>query len=218
MVGQLGLMCYIKNNLTWWVFMMFKLLSSLVLFYAFGLHAVNTITDEATGLAFPDEVSFNYLEKSYQLQATGVAVRKKLFFNIYSIAHYTQKGAPSKGDKFQDIINDGHAHQLTIKWARDVDALDIQEGFEEALKNGMSGPTRSKLKSAIISFVAMFSRSTVEGEEHVIRLVPEGIIEVFVNGKAVGKITNPDLAKGVWNMWFGPESVVNREDLVALMK
>ena len=199
--------------------MIFKL-GSLILFFAFNFHveAGNAITNDATGVNFPAEVTFTYLEKDYRLDATGVSVRKKLFFKVYSVAHYLQKVAASQGDRIQDVMSDANAHQLKIKWLRDEDALDIQRGYEELLMNTHPSPVNNRLRAAIRSFVAIFHQSIVEGEEHVIRWIPGGINEVFINGKAAGKITNSELAKGLWSIWFGPESIVNREDLISLMK
>lgn len=197
--------------------MMFKLLSCFVLFCAFNLHAETSITDKETGTMFPSEVSFNYKGKDYQLQATGTTVRKKLFFKVYSVAHYLQKGAANGGDKLQAIMNDANAKQLTIKWLRDVDGAKIQEGYEESFKNAIGGQTNPELQSAIKSYIGLFHQGVQKGNEHVIRWIPGGIIEVLINGKTVGTITNPEFAKDLWSIWFGSKSVVNRDNLISLM-
>lgn len=197
--------------------MMFKLLSSLLLFCAINLHAETSITDKDTGVTFPAEISFNYQGKDYQLQATGTSVRKKLVFKVYSVAHYLQKGVTSGGDKLQTIMSDANAKQLTIKWLRDVDGAKIQEGYEDSFKNAIGGSVGPELQSAIKTYIGLFSQGVVKGNEHVIRWIPGGIIEVLINGKSVGTITNPEFAKGLWSIWFGSKSVVNRDNLMSLM-
>ncbi|HEV8051692.1 MAG TPA: chalcone isomerase family protein [Parachlamydiaceae bacterium] len=197
--------------------MIFKLLSSLILFCAFNLHADSQITDKETGTSFPTEISFNNQGKDYQLEATGVATRKKLFFKVYSVAHYLQKGVASGADKLQAIMSDANAKQLTIKWVRDIEAAKIQEGYVESFKNAVSDQGNSQLQSDIKTYISWYGQDVVKGDEHIIRWIPGGIIEVQMKGKTVGTITNPEFAKGLWSIWFGSKSVVKRDNLISLM-
>lgn len=196
--------------------MKFKLFSFLALCCAFTLNAENEISDKATGEVFPAEISFNYQGKDYQLEATGVATRKKFFIKVYSVAHYLQKGAATGKDKLQEIMSDANAKQLTIKWVRAVSAAKIQDGYEESFKTAIPDPD-TQLQTAIKTYIAFFKQDAEKGDEHVIRWIPGGIIEVQIKGKTVGTLTNPEFAKGLWNIWFGPKSVVNRDNLMSLM-
>lgn len=181
-------------------------------------HAANEITDKTTGISFPEQVTFIFNEKEYQLQATGVATRKKLVIKVYSIAHYLQDGAPTGQDKIPEILQDSLTKQLTIKWARDVPASKIQETFQESLKNSTAGSSSGDLQSDINKFVSFFSQDAKKGEEHTFRWIPGGNIEVVINNNPVGTITNVEFAKGLWNIWFGPHSVVDKENLISLMR
>lgn len=194
------------------------LFNCLALFCAFTLYAENEVSDKATGAVFPAEISFDYEGKNYQLEATGVSTRKKLIVKVYSVAHYLQKGVVAGKDKLQEIMNDANAKQLTIKWVRDVPASKVQEGYEESLKTAIPVPAYTQLQTPIKSYVSFFNQDVSKGDEHVIRWIPGGIIEVQIKGKTVGTITNPEFAKGLWNIWFGPKSVVNRDGLISLMK
>ncbi len=194
------------------------LISCFVLFFSLNAFAAQEVTDSSTGVSFPAEISFDYQGKNYQLDATGVATRKKLIVKVYSVAHYLQKQAAQNGDKLQQILNDANAKQLTIKWVRDVPLDKALEGYVESFKASNSDQVYEQLQVPFKAYIAFFKQEIKKGDEHVIRWIPGGVIEVQINGKPIGSITNPDFAKALWNIWFGNKSVVNRDNLMSLMK
>lgn len=176
------------------------------------------IRDSSTGSFFPREVTVTYEGKSYTLQATGVATRKKFFVKVYSVAHYLQKDAfPVNGDKFAEILTDGKAKQLTIKWVHKADAKKVQEGYLESFKNSLTAEEFTGLKSKIEQYAHFFAADVQKGDEHILRWFPGGTIEVVINGEKAGSITDPAFAKGLWSLWFGDKSVVDRNQLISLM-
>lgn len=182
-----------------------------------GLYAQDNIVDNSTHETFPKEVSFESNGKQYQLQATGVATRKKLIVKVYSIASYLQKGAGG-GDILQAILSDDNAKQLTMKWVRDVGVDKVQEAYKESFHKVFSGQEYAALAGDINQFLQFFNENAHAGDEYILRWLPGGYVEVLINGKKVGSLTNKEFAKGLWNIWFGPKSVVNRNDLVSLEK
>jgi hypothetical protein len=191
-------------------------LSSLL--FASSLIGLETVTDPNTGEAFPKEVNFDYDGKSYALDATGVATRKKLVVKVYSIAHYLQKGEGIQGgDPFQKILSDNLAKQLTIQWVRDVSHDKMQEAFQEAFHKVFPDTYNRDMKAPIEQFLKLFPQDVHKGDQYVIRWIPGGTIEVLINGKETGHFTNPEFAKGVWSIWLGPYSIVKRDELVSLM-
>lgn len=194
------------------------ILSCLAFFCAFNLHAANDVIDKATGESFPTTISFENQGKKFELDITGVATRKKLLFKVYSVAHYLQKGVVIGSDPIQAILSDDNAKQLTIKWVRDVPGDKVRDGYEESFKTAISGPDYAQLKSAIDTYIGFFNQDVKKGDVHTIRWIPSGIIEVQINGKVVGKVTSPEFAKGLWNIWFGNKSVVNRDNLLSSIK
>ena len=177
------------------------------------------IRDPGTDIAFPDAVSVKSNGNTYNMQATGVATRKKVFFKVYSIAHYIQDAASITGaDKIQAVLDADKAKQFTIKWVRGVDAKTIAQSYREALQKSFSQADQEKLKSQIEGFLGFFSADSKKGDVYEIRSFPGGTVEVAINGKVAGSVTSKDFAKGVWLIWFGDHSVVDRNALVSLLK
>lgn len=205
-----------ENFMRMSLFMLFAVFFSTL---SFQLQAQNEISDKSTGVLFPSQVTFDYNGKQYVLDATGVSTRKKFFINVYSVAHYLQKGnGSSETDKINQIMQDGKAKQLTIKWVHNVEADKIQSGYHESFQNALAGSNDAQLQNQIDQYIAFFNQDAKKGDEHILRWIPGGIIEVIINGNKAGTITNKDFARLLWSIWFGQKSVVNRDNLVSLMK
>lgn len=180
-----------------------------------GLNAQDTISDPATGESFPREVKIDYNGKQYDLAVTGVATRKKLFIKVYSIASYLQKGASkSKGDLQQAIMSDDNAKQVTMKWLRAVGPDKIQETYRESIHNAIPN-AQGQVRNDIDKFLSFFNSGVNKGDTTVIKWLPGGYVEVDLNGNKVGSVVNKDLAAGLWNVWFGAKSPVNKEALLS---
>lgn len=175
------------------------------------------VKDNATGDVFPSEVTFDQGGKSYSLQATGVATRKKFFVTVYSVAHYLQQGSTG-GDKFQQIMQDNVAKQLTMRWARSIPAVKVQDGFMESFKKTLTPTDLGKLQNEISQFIGFFNHDVNKGDESVLRWLPGGYVEVDFDGKQVGTISNPEFAKALWSIWFSQKGAVDRNNLTSLMR
>ena len=195
-------------------------IASLMLSMVFGLsvHAADTVTDNATGTVFPSTVSFNAGGKDYQLQATGVSTRKKFFVKLYGVAHYLQGADKAAGNKFQAIMDPTKAKQLTLKWVRDVPGDKVQEGYHDSFNKSLSQADAAQLKPQIDQYIGFFSAGVKKGDEQILRWTPGGRIDVIIDGKPAGSITNEAFAKALWGIWFGDHSVVDRDNLVSLLK
>lgn len=192
----------------------FSLACCLTLFAADDL-----VVDNATGLSFPRTVTFDSGGKNYKLQATGVATRKKFFVKVYSIAHYIQDATALSGnDKIAAVLNSPKAKQLTLKFDRSIDGQKVQDGYRESFSKGLSAADQSKLKSQIDTFIALFKGGVEKGDEEILRWLPDGNVEVMLKGKLVGTISGKEFARGLWEIWFGEHSVVDRDKLVSLLQ
>lgn len=179
------------------------------------LNGEDTIVDKSTGESFPATVSFEANGKTYQLAATGVATRKKLIIKVYSIASYLQKGVPNAaGDGLSAIMSDDNAKQLTIKWVRGVGPDQVRESYQEAFHKVLSEQEYAQEKGVLDQFLQFFSAGANKGDEFVFRWIPGGTVDVLINSKKIGSITNKVVAKALWSVWFGEKSVVDRDLLL----
>lgn len=196
---------------------LFKNLALLGSLFCMSLCAEGEIRDPSTGVTFPATVNFQHEGKDYILKATGAATRKKFFVKVYSVANYVQDGVESlKGDKFQDILQSNKAKQLTLKWVHEASAEKIQDGYRESFNNTLADAQKGQLQNDINTFVSFFNTEAKKGDEHILRWVPPAYVEVVINGNKAGSINNPEFAKALWSLWFGPKSVVDREKLLTI--
>lgn len=176
------------------------------------------VEDPTTRVEFPDKVVFESEGKPVEMKATGVATRTKFFVKVYSVAHYLQDPVVGDANKvFEEIFDKSKAKQLTLTWVRGVETKRIQDGFLESFEKTLSRADHDRLRGEIEKFISFFSTDSKEGDRYVIRWVPEGKIEVEVDGKRVGEIVNPEFAAATWGIWLGPKSIVNRHKLISLV-
>lgn len=190
----------------------------LICLFAFsGIFSGETISDTATKETFPQEISFDKNGHHYLLRATGVATRKKLIIKVYSIASYLQKDALKPGvTTLEAILSDDYAKQLTIKWVRSVNLDQIKDSYQEAFHKVFPDTAYERVRGQINKFLGFFTSGANKGETLNFRWIPGGIVEVFNNNEEIGTITNKEFALGLWNIWFGEKSVVDRNSLLSL--
>lgn len=201
--------------------MQFIALSLLLLVSCFSqkIFSAEEIVDKATGVTFPSTIAFDYEGKQYTLNATGVATRKKFFVKVYSVASYLQQPlANPSSDLFQAILQSENAKQLTIKWIHEASVEKIQDGYRESFKNVLSDAQNAQFQNDLNTFVKFFNQDAQKGDEHILRWLPGGYVEVVINGKKIGSLNSVEFAKALWGLWFGDKSVVDRNQLVSFLK
>lgn len=182
----------------------------------FGLYGADTVTDKLTGQSFPSSISIENNGKTYELEATGVATRKKLIIKVYSIASYLQKNAAGGATVLDKILSDENAKQLTMRYVFNANVNQVQEAFESSFHRVFSDQEYAKQQATITKFLSFFNQPLNKGDECILRWFPGGVVEVLINGKKTGEITDAAFAKGLWQVWLGANSIVNRDDLVSL--
>lgn len=190
-----------------------KWLTGLLCVATLSLYAGGEVKDEGTGKTFPSTVTFEHEGKSYELDATGTSMRKKMSFKVYGMASYLEKNATGS-DAFAKVMDPKAAKQLTMKWMRDIEAKLLTDGYRDSFKKVLEG---SDLQKEIDQFLTFYSQDIKDGDEQVIRYLPGGYVELLMNGQSRGHLTNEAFAQALWKIWFGPKSVVNRDQLVSLL-
>ncbi|MGA2624153.1 MAG: chalcone isomerase family protein [Bacteroidota bacterium] len=178
-----------------------------------------TVKEPSTGKVFPAMVKFTHEGKEYVLAATGLTVRKKVIFKVYGMVHYMEEPtrAGSEEDAFNAVLTDGKAKQITLDFARDVDAAKIKEAYADGFKQHASPEDLQKIQSLIDQFTGYFAKDVKENEQFVFRWLPGGSIIAIVQGEQKPIITNGLFAQALWSIWFGKDSIVDRSELIERM-
>jgi hypothetical protein len=193
-------------------------LAALILLFSLTAIAEEKVKEPSTGKSFPAQVSFTQDGKDYTLTLTGVAVRKKFIFKVYGMAHYTEEFTQgTEKEAFAAALDDGKAKEIIMDFARDVDAGKIRDAYAEGFQEHAKGEEFKEIKPTVDEFLGFFTQDVKENDQFVLRWTPGGTITSIIIGQEKPAITNPTFARILWSIWFGEDSVVDREDLVKRM-
>ena len=175
-----------------------------------------TVQEPSTGKSFPAVVHFAKDGVDYVMNLTGVAVRKKIVFKVYGVAHYAQD--PVRGTReaaLESMLVDGKARQITMDFARDVDAGKIRDAYLDGFKDNATADEFTSIHPLVDQFVAYFSKDVKENQQFILRWLPGGVVIATVAGEEKPPLTSPVFARILWSIWLGNDSIVDRGDLVS---
>ena len=174
--------------------------------------------ERTTKTEFPTTISFSSKGQAFTLQATGASLRRKWFVDGYTIASYISD--PVKGNQdavLRDIFQGDKAKQLTIHWLHVLPLELVREGYAESLHKVLNDQEYQRLKPDIDKYLSWYTGDAKVGDIFHLRWLPGGYLELDRNDKLAGTMVSPDLAKALWSIWLGPESVVDRKQLIDLV-
>ena len=175
-----------------------------------------TVTEPSTGKTFPATVRYTWQGTEYTMSLTGTAVRKKLVFKVYGMAHYAQDPASGrKEDALAAMLVDGKARQITMDFARDVDAGKIRDAYLDGFRENSTAGEMKEIQPLVDQFIGYFAVDVKENQQFIVRWLPGGTVVATVAGAEKPPITNPVFARVLWSIWLGKDSIVDRDDLVA---
>ena len=71
------------------------------------------------------------------------------------------------------------------------------------------------MQSQVDQFVGYFAKEVNENDQYVLRWLPGGVVIAIVQGEEKPAITGELFARTLWSIWFGEDSIVDRDDLVS---
>jgi hypothetical protein len=187
-----------------------------VLFMTPDAFAQNNIKEPSTGKWFPEWITFKHGGRDYTLGATGTAVRKKLIVKVYGMVHYVEnpEKAGSKWDAFNEVIYTNKAKQITMDFVRDVDVPKIRDAYLTGFKENCSKEEFNRIQGQINQFLVYFDRDVKENDRFILRWLPGGSVVAIIANTEKPAITNELFARTLWLIWFGNDSIVDRDDLI----
>ncbi|MEW6512163.1 MAG: chalcone isomerase family protein [Bacteroidota bacterium] len=191
------------------------LLAALVLAGSRFAHSQEMVKEPSTGKSFPEVATFTHEGTTHTLSLTGLTVRKKFFFKVYGMAHYAE--SPARGtteEALTAMMVDGTARQITMDFARDVDAEKIKEAYADGFSENATSDELKEIQPLVNQFTGYFTKEVKENEQFILRWLPGGIVLTTVAGEEKPPLKNPVFARVLWSIWFGKNSIVDREELV----
>lgn len=175
------------------------------------------LREQATGAEFPETVRFRHAGRSYELRATGLAVRRVAFFKVYGMAHYANAPAGlSRDGLLASVLSESVAKQVTMHFARDIDGDRISDSLVKSLRRNADDATLHAAASAIEQFAAAIRQDVRAGQRFTVRWLPGGVTVCVFDGQEVLVMHNGAFARALWSMWFGDRPVVDRDALLGV--
>jgi hypothetical protein len=148
---------------------------------------------EVAGVNVPPTVSVG--QKTLSLNGAGV--RTKFFVKVYVGALYTEK----KVSTTDELLRDPGEKAVRMHFVhKKVEKEKIVDGFAEGLAN--NSPEAAAGAEAK-TFLSWFANDFVKGDTLGIDVSQDGGLSASHNGKALGTLRDPALARAVLLIWFG---------------
>jgi hypothetical protein len=191
-------------------------LTATLLIATSGLRGQETVKESSTGKTFPTTITVAHEGKNLSLALTGTTVRKKIIVKVYGMAHYMQDPPSGKPkDLCAAILTDGKAKQLTMEFVRDVTVNQIRGAYHDGFEENATKDEMKAIAPLVEKFLGYFTNEVKENDRFILRWLPGGVIQAQVQGTEKPAITDPTFARVLWSIWFGEDSIVDREDLVS---
>jgi len=131
------------------------------------------------------------------LALNGAGIRKKLFVKVYVGALYTERKVASA----DELLRDPGEKLVRMQFVhKKVEREKIVEAFAEGLANNTPDAAGTPDAKAFLSW---FTADFFAGDTVDVSIASDGTVSAAHNGKALGTLRNPGLARGVLRIWFG---------------
>jgi hypothetical protein len=175
----------------------------------------DTVHEPWSGTAFPAHVSLMSDGTAHQLQATGVARRRKFFVSVYAMAHYMEQPPHDIESAFTRALADTTPKQIIIEYLRDLTQEQIADSLRRGFGRNTTQQELQEIQPSVDELIAYFEYGVQRGDRYTIQWLPGGAIVFFFGDREVATITQLTFARALWAIWLGPRSVVERAHLMA---
>ena len=131
------------------------------------------------------------------LSLNGAGVRTKFFVKVYVGALYAERKVSSADELLRDpgekLVRMHFVH-------RKVEKEKIVDAFAEGLAKNSPEAARSAEAKAFLSW---FPQDFVAGDTVDVAISPDGTVSATHNGRTLGTLRSPALARAVLRIWFG---------------
>lgn len=164
--------------------------------------AADTVPVGGSDIVYPRTQTLDAGGKPVSVTATGTALRKKLFFNVYTIASYLQTGTAA--GSAEDVAGAEAVRLLHLVMERDVDG----ETFLSAIRSAVTKAHGSKFDAELKTLAGAVGTVTAKKGDNVYMTYAPGTgFRVRVADKADVTIPGAGFAKAVWDIYLGADPI-----------
>ena len=153
---------------------------------------------------FPVAIELAGKDGPIRMKLTGVALRKKLIFNVYAIGSYVQADAPV-GDARRLAAVDTHK-LLHLVMERAVSGKEMAASVVASIT---ANHPESEFPAELAQLRKFMSDAgqVKKGEQVTITHVPERGTVVTIGNRGHVVIENPKFSTAVWDIYLGPKNI-----------
>jgi hypothetical protein len=177
--------------------------ATVLLLASLPLFAVELVGVPGSNTHFTTTMDLTIGDKPAHLLLTGVAVRQKYLFNVYSIGSYVVEGAPVHNA--EELATIDVAKQLHLVMERDVKGGDIAEAFLIAIRQNYPIPA---FNDEVNRFVEQMRELDLKKGDNIYLTHQPGIgLRCLVIGKGDFTIDNPEFSRAIWDIYLGKNNI-----------
>ena len=194
--------------------------------------AAPLVEEKATDAMFPEWIQHGKGEAVSTHHLAGLGVRKKTIFRVkvYAFGFYLDSDAAAAkvnllvGRKLKDmmkdrkldaaLLDDSFGKTIRLVMARDVDAEDMAEAFEDSLKSRIKSYTakldekgQQAANDALSKFRDYYKTEAKEGQVLQFTWLPGGRLLTNIDGKASAEIKNLALCHALFHVYLGDDPI-----------
>ncbi|RLB53219.1 MAG: hypothetical protein DRI34_13715 [Deltaproteobacteria bacterium] len=137
------------------------------------------------------------------LKLVGAGLREKWFFDVYTMAAYSESGSCDR----QRLIKDDEVKLLKLNMLRDVSAQKMASTIGESFEEHMPKTADAQLKAQRRTFESYFKKECSEGTVLEFMYVPGKGTLLKQNGEEMGPVLEGKAFQEVlWDIYFGKDT------------
>lgn len=151
------------------------------------------------GVTFPDTQTV--AGRRLALNGTALRTYSILRVHIYVAALYLERPSSNAAQ----ILGSDQMKMVQFVFSRNIDAPDARKSWEEGLAANCRAPCRLQPQDVTRFLDAV--PAVHQGESGSLLFTPDGL-DVFTDGRFIGRITDPTFSRVVLSTFIGPQSLL----------
>ena len=178
--------------------------------------AAEKVPVEGSDAEFDVTITSNIGGNQVTLDLTGAALRRVVFWNVYAMASYVEKGA--RATNAEELARADVAKQLYLLLERDVTGPQMADAIKKSIIANHPEKEFPEDLERLMAFIR--ERSIAQGDRVCITHIPAvGLAIKIFHRETVRTVTirNTKLARAIWDIYFGKNCLSEeiKKDLIS---